>query len=900
MSGYADVFGGSTVQPSEVQFRAVALSANLVTVWPAFATSGNQCARIMKVTPTAGGFSVSLPDATLTSAGQDTLFDNPSSYSFTVLDFAGNVVATVAAGQVKYLYLSDNSTQAGTWRTTIFGVGSSTLDAASLAGYGVKALANTISTAAVVVNISGNTTVTMADRSKVFVWTGGTGTLTLLSTTGSTSDFGIEVHNQGSGILTVTPTGGSLIDGSGTIALSINESCFIHMGATDWYTVGRGRNVQFNFTQLNKTVTGGTVSLTLTEASNVVQKYSGTLTSNQIVNQPAVVQVYYVSNATTGAYTLTFGCVGGGTTVAVVQGQAAILFCDGTNIINANTSLSGGISSIVFGNGSVTTPSAAFGTSTTGFYVTGSNEIGVTNNGVYAGKFTAGGYQAAAAGAVALQAISSGGTAGLVADRPAGNVGSTRWRTAGVDRWAEEVSATAEGGSNAGSNFALNAYSDAGALLGTAFTVNRATQVVSFAQPPVLDATNVTNTIAPQTHAATTKATPVDADELPITDSAASFGLKKLTWANLKATILAWLQATVFPAPGAIGATTPAAGAFTTLSASDGTNGNMKAYVDVNYGFVQSLNQAMNAYRALKLMGSNFVLSNGTTDQVIVDTSGNLGLGVVPSGWGSNWKATELANGSSFAATISGNNSVVLGNAYNNGIGFIYKVTAGASYYNQTAGTHTWNTAPSGTAGNPITFTQAMTLDANGNLLVAQTAAGANANGHFLYAGGVAQVSHASGTASGTQYATYFYNGSSIGSITQSGTTAVLYNTTSDYRLKANQQPLTGSGAFIDALKPTTWEWTRDGRKDAGFLAHEFQEVCPNAVNGVKDEMEDREYEVTPAVPATDTTEAVPAVMGTRSVPKYQSMQASSAEVIANLVAELQDLRRRLAALESK
>jgi len=55
--------------------------------------------------------------------------------------------------------------------------------------------------------------------------------------------------------------------------------------------------------------------------------------------------------------------------------------------------------------------------------------------------------------------------------------------------------------------------------------------------PSAGDATNLTNTIAPQTHAATSKATPVDADELPLVDSAASNGLKKLTWANLKATL---------------------------------------------------------------------------------------------------------------------------------------------------------------------------------------------------------------------------------------------------------------------------------------------------------------------------------------------------------------------------
>lgn len=80
-------------------------------------------------------------------------------------------------------------------------------------------------------------------------------------------------------------------------------------------------------------------------------------------------------------------------------------------------------------------------------------------------------------------------------------------------------------------------------------------------------AADATNIKTDGTHAATSKVTPVDADELPLVDSAASWGLKRLTWANLKATILTWLQGTVFPSPGAIGGTTPAAGSFTTLSA---------------------------------------------------------------------------------------------------------------------------------------------------------------------------------------------------------------------------------------------------------------------------------------------------------------------------------------------
>ena len=998
--GYSDVFGGSSVQPADVGFRAVSLSANLVTVWPSFATTGNQCARIMKVTPTVGSLSVSLPDATLTTAGMDVLFDNPSSFSFTVLDFTGGVVATVAAGQVKYVYLSDSSTQAGTWRTTIFGVGSSTLDAASLAGYGLKALSNTLNTAAVVSNIGGSTAVTLADRSKVFVWTGGTGTLTLPSTTGSTSDFAIEVHNQGSGVMTVVTTGGVLIDGSSTIALSINESCFIHMGSTDWYTVGRGRNVQFNFTQLNKTVTGGTVALTLTEASNVVQKYSGVLLSNQIVNQPAVVQVYYVSNNTTGAYTLTFGCVGGGTSVSVTQGQAAILFCDGVNIINANTSLAGGITALVFANGSASSPSAAFGTASTGFYVSGSNEIGVTNNGVAAGKFTSGGYTASAAGAVAIQAVSAGGQADLIADRPAGSSGGHRWRSSGVDRWTLEATNTAESGANAGSNFALDAYSDAGALLGTALTVNRASQVVSFTQP--LDGGTF--------HAATGKATPVDADEMPLVDSATSFSLKKLTWANLKATLLAWLQGTVFPAPGAIGSTTPAAGSFTTLSASGEVSSTSDfrafsgAYVYLNNAansasanmqfvggeLITGLNTAPNLLKLSStglavtgaLSASGGISSNtlaggvvglinlqrsgvnkaivaldssdnlsiynaaGLVQNLTLTDSGNLGLGVVPKAWRNDYTSRALQIGPSLGlygySTFS--NHITTNGWYDQTTAqWQYINSAAAADYLQASGSHSWLTAPSGTAGTAITFTQAMTLftsgglsvgnvidpgakgfnlgsaignsvgslvasinfagyssvygagiksynpstdpgidyqdlrfytsagpsainverariDASGNLLVGTTFLGyVNQNSFNLHVvNGTQYCNHINGTATATSYIGFGYNGGAIGSITQTGTTAVAYNTTSDHRLKTNVRPA-NAAAFM-AIEFVDFEWT-DGRHDCGVIADQLQSVYPDLVLGAVDATEVRQIEITPAVPAvTEQVELTPAV----------------------------------------
>jgi len=108
------------------------------------------------------------------------------------------------------------------------------------------------------------------------------------------------------------------------------------------------------------------------------------------------------------------------------------------------------------------------------------------------------------------------------------------------------------------------------------------------------------------------------------------------------------------------------------------------------------------------------------------------------------------------------------------------------------------------------------------------------------------------------------------GSISVSATTTT-YNVTSDYRLKNVIGSVTGHGARIDALEPVEYEWKETNTRTRGFLAHKFQEVYADSVTGTKD-----------AVDADGK-------------PVYQSMQASTPEVIADLVAEIQSLRKRLA-----
>lgn len=286
-----------------------------------------------------------------------------------------------------------------------------------------------------------------------------------------------------------------------------------------------------------------------------------------------------------------------------------------------------------------------------------------------------------------------------------------------------------------------------------------------------------------------------------------------------------------------IGGTTPSTGAFTTVTASTS---------------VTSPTIGAGSGSALSLQ------SNGTTNATL-DTSGNFNT------TGSSSSTFFKASGSSGAGTSvgffdfsSGSTRIISAGANSSTYGQIQFYGANAS------------------VANAVLYGM---FDGSGNFLVGTTSSSVPSGYAFQWiqtvGGGAARFCHSTAAVSGDQFVGFFYNGTGIGSITQNGTTAVAYNTSSDYRLKANPQPLTGSGEFIDALQPKTWEWTADGSKGVGFIAHEVQAVSPTTVTGEKD--------------AVDA----------EGKPVYQSMEYGSAEFIANIIAELQSLRKRCAALEA-
>jgi hypothetical protein len=402
---YVSPFTGDVIQPTDVSFRAVTLSANTQLNWPSNSTTSTDYAsRIMQVTATAGSLSLYMPPANQTSVGNDALIRNIGANTFTVKDYAGtNTIVSVAAGESKYIYITTNANEQGTWGVIAFGTGTSSADAATLAGYGLVASGATLNQSHPSAAITSGSTFADTDRAQTRVWSSGSGTATLPAAATLGNNWFTLFKNNGTGSFTISCTGAELIDGNSTKTFNPTESAFIVCTGTAYVTVGYGVSSQFAFTALTKNVTGGAVTLTNNEAANNIQEYVGSLSSNSVVTFPAVVNLYVISNQTTdNGFSLTV-TTGLGFSATIPPGQQATLICDGTNFLNANTTTAGAtVVSLI--DGTVGTPALNFAAETgTGLYrpaagelgiaVLGTKRVGVTATGVSvtgSGTFTTG------------------------------------------------------------------------------------------------------------------------------------------------------------------------------------------------------------------------------------------------------------------------------------------------------------------------------------------------------------------------------------------------------------------------------------------------------------------------------------------------------------------------------
>jgi hypothetical protein len=373
---YNSPFTGNVIQPTDVSYRAVTLSANTQLEWPINGNATDDyAARIMQVTATTAGLSLYMPPANQSSVGNDALIRNVGSNTFTVKDYAGtNTIISVAAGESKYVYITANPTTTGTWGNIAFGTGTSSADASTLAGYGLVASGLTLNQSHPAQTLVTAGTFAVADRAQTSVWTGGAGTYNLPSASTIGNNWFTLFKNSGTGSMVISASDN--IDGQSTKTFAPNESAFIVSTGTTYLTVGYGVSNQFFYTSLVKAVVTGSYTLTSSEATNTIQTYTGTLTGNVTVVYPPVVNLYVIKNSTTaGGFTFTV-TTGSGTSVVIPSGQQVTLACDGTNFFNANTSQAGSITTLSLADGNVGSPSLNFGSETnTGVYRAGAGQF---------------------------------------------------------------------------------------------------------------------------------------------------------------------------------------------------------------------------------------------------------------------------------------------------------------------------------------------------------------------------------------------------------------------------------------------------------------------------------------------------------------------------------------------
>jgi hypothetical protein len=273
-------------------------------------------------------------------------------------------------------------------------------------------------------------------------------------------------------------------------------------------------------------------------------------------------------------------------------------------------------------------------------------------------------------------------------------------------------------------------------------------------------------------------------------------------------------------------------------------------------------------------LSSFWTVATAGYERARIDSSGNLGLGVIPSAT-TLCENIELPYGSTLSSrsNFAAPQFAMMSNAVGNLWGPTYKVNGFATQYLQEGfyGSHKWLISPSGTAGAAISFTQAMTLDASGNFMLGTTSSYTSGTKQTIKITSTGGVGLAVNVLENGNWGAAFQNasGANVGQIVINSTTTT-YSTSSDYRLKNVTGPITTSGAYIDSLNPVEGTWKSDGSVFVGLIAHEVQEASRTQVaTGVKDGRQ------------------------------MQGMDYSSAELIANLIAEVKSLRKRVAALES-
>lgn len=381
MTQFFEVFGGDTISPAQLSYIRYDLDDNIELEWPLNATpSTNPVAAKIDVLSDNDLNTITMPPANQVANGTDVLFRNVGTDDFTVLDAAGNVIITASSGEEWYIYVTDNSSVAGLWATAQFAAGTSSANASSLAGAGLKAIFTTLNQNITTTAILSDYAPGVGDRATLIRSDGGVTVLSPEDPAVLGEGWFVYVVNAGSGVLTWTPPGGVTINGAASMTLQPGESAIFFSDGANFWTVGYGRDITSVVTGANINL-GGEVSpfsLSSAQVAAQVQDYSGALVGNMVVYMGTGAGYWFVRNNTSGAFTLTFAVNGSDAGVSVAQGSFSIIRSNGSNVAIAFTATSGTVTQVNTGTG------------LTGGPITTTGTISLANTAVSPGTYGAG------------------------------------------------------------------------------------------------------------------------------------------------------------------------------------------------------------------------------------------------------------------------------------------------------------------------------------------------------------------------------------------------------------------------------------------------------------------------------------------------------------------------------
>ena len=346
MTSFTQVFGGGTLDPAQPSYKAYTATSSITTVWPIEAsTSQNVVAAINDISfGTATGLTFTLPPANQVSVGYNMLFNNVGTSAFTVLANGGGTILTATSGAAWSAYVTDNSTASGAYRVYQAGAGTSSASAGTLAGLGIKAITTTLNQEYPAFTVAVSTLITAAYRAATVVYTGGAGVFTFDPLATLTTGWFVNLVNQGTGALVITPPSGT-IDGVATKTMNPGESCIVTTNGSNMFTVGFGQDAVYAFSYITISLDGfsGNYTLSGSELNKTAIQFTGAIVGAVNIIVPFTAQQYWVDNSTTGgtgfAFLVKTSTQTGGADVENdgTSPRREILYCNATIVVSADT-----------------------------------------------------------------------------------------------------------------------------------------------------------------------------------------------------------------------------------------------------------------------------------------------------------------------------------------------------------------------------------------------------------------------------------------------------------------------------------------------------------------------------------------------------------------------------------